>query len=421
MPKFSYKALREDGTTVEAVAEAADRGSAVRELSRRRLQVFDLKPAEDGSSSPGGQEDAAPAEAKGKASDRGGPVKLTSREVILFTEELADLLQAGMELEPALKLMHERSEASRVSAVSGEVRRSILEGKRVAQALRGASPGFGPLYCSLAEAGEAAGALALILRRQVTYLNTMNDLRNRVTTAMIYPSFLLLSGLGVTVLFVVFLIPRLMELIVSTGGDVPVVATVLMGSAGFLKQWGWVLLAGVAVAIGVGNVLVRRPAIRPVWDRWKLSLPLLGPLWMSRFHVQVLETLANILGNGLPLLKAVELVRNATPNLYLRGRLDGVVKGLEEGASLSRCLRKSEVFPPHLIDLLKIGEATGRMEEALEKGAERLDKQLGIRIERLSASIQPAIIVVISALVGLMAYVMISTIYETVSLMQTRR
>ncbi|MBL9155686.1 MAG: type II secretion system F family protein [Verrucomicrobiales bacterium] len=434
MPEFTYRGLKPDGSTVNGQVSARDRSDAVRRLAQSGVQAFEVN--ESGSKQ---AEAAAQAEKKaaekasrsasasqakaGTASDTakggsGGRVRLTSSQVIFFTEELSDLLAAGVQLEPALRLMESRGESGPLREVTTRIRSLVREGVPLSRALGQASPSFGPLYCNLVAAGEAGGALEDILRRQVTYLQTLSELRGKVLTAMIYPAFLFLAGVGVTILFISFLVPRLTTMIESSGRPVPPGAKVLIAATAFLRDWWWLLGILVALVVAGFFIAIRHPAIRPSWDRVKLRLPLFGNLQLRRFHVQFLETLSNLLANGLSLIKGLELSRGSTDNLHLQQQLIQVTAQVADGGSLCRALEKAGVFPQSLIDMVRIGEQTGRLGESLAKAGERLDRDLNRAVERLSAFVQPVIMVLMAIVVGSMAYLMITVIYDTISLLR---
>ena len=216
MPAFTYKALSTTGAVSTGEIDAADRTEALRLLDKRGLQPVSLQEsaalisgiAKQREESGGKQQKA------GKPQDTAlsGPVKLKRQEVVLFTEELSDMLSAGLQLEPALKSMENRQELGNLKAVSARIRQDVRDGTNFSTALKRASPSFGPLYCSLAAAGEASGALDTILKRQAHYLKTLHELQGRLILAMIYPAFLILAGIGVSVIFVTTLIPQLTSL-----------------------------------------------------------------------------------------------------------------------------------------------------------------------------------------------------------------
>jgi type II secretory pathway component PulF len=425
MPLFAYKALNSKGAVTSGELDAADRTEAIRVLDRKGLQPVSLresataaaasvrKPNGKSKSDDGGNTKAANAK-EDKIPD--GPIKLKRQEVVLFTEELSDMLSAGLQLEPALKSMENRQELGNLKAVSYKIRQVVRDGVNFSAALKKASPSFGPLYCSLAAAGEASGALDTILKRQAHYLKTLAELQSRLVLAMIYPAFLVLAGIGVSIVFVTTLIPQLTALIASTpGGKIPQGAAILIGAADFLKKWWIVMILVFAAASIFFKAWKDNDANKPAWDRMKLKLPMVGPVITSRFYVQFLETMANLVGNGLPLLRALELSRDATHNRSLRIELDRVIEQVGDGRSFSKALIRSGAFPPLLIDMVSVGEQTGKIDISLRRAAERYDKELDKDLQRIMALIMPSVLIVMAGLIGTMAYLMITAIFQTIS------
>jgi type II secretory pathway component PulF len=387
MPVFVYKALSSNGSVTTGELDATDRPEALRMLDRRGLQPVNLKESASpmrAAHKPAGKgknEDSLRQNAKNniKAETKEdiipeGPIKLKRAEVVLFTEELSDMLSAGLQLEPALKSMENRQELGNLKAVSFKIRQIVRDGVNFSVALKKVSPSFGSLYCSLAAAGEASGALDTILKRQAHYLKTLADLQARLVLAMIYPAFLVLAGIGVSIVFVTTLIPQLTQLIESTpGGKIPLGAAILIAISDFLTKW-WIVILLTLVAAAIFFKAWRdNEANKPAWDRMKLQLPLIGRVITSRFYVQFLETMANLVGNGLPLLRALELSRDATPNRSLRSHLDQVIDQVGDGRSFSKALIRNGSFPPLLIDMISVGEQTGKIDQFLRRAAERYD------------------------------------------------
>jgi type II secretory pathway component PulF len=426
MPVFAYKALAANGSVTTGEIDASDRPEALKMLDRKGLQPVNLRethsavPASRAAAGRKKGEDAArksPAKADSQdAPIPDGPIKLKRQEVVLFTEELSDMLSAGLQLEPALKSMENRQELGNLKAVSFKVRQIVRDGVNFSAALKKVSPSFGPLYCSLAAAGEASGALDTILKRQAHYLKTLAELQARLILAMIYPSFLILAGIGVSIVFVTTLIPQLTQLIESTpGGKIPLGAAILIGASDFLSKWWLVMLLTLIAAFIFFKAWKDNEANKPAWDRMKLNLPLIGPVITSRFYVQFLETMANLVGNGLPLLRALELSRDATQNRSLRSELDKVIDQVGDGRSFSKALIRNGAFPPLLIDMISVGEQTGKIDQSLRRAAERYDKELDKDLQRIMALVMPTVLIVMALLIGAMAYLMITAIFQTIS------
>ncbi|HUF62803.1 MAG TPA: type II secretion system F family protein [Verrucomicrobiales bacterium] len=419
MAVFRYSAVKGDGSVLNGELEANDRSEAVQRLGRQGLQPVKIESADAVPVAKGAAGLKAMGKGKGKEAGKNGaplgPVKLKRGQVVMFTEELSDLLAAGLQLEPALKVMESREELSALKDVTILLRQQVRDGASFSRSLRSSSPSFGELYCNMAAAGEISGALPTILKRQAEYLNTLQDLQNKVIFAMIYPAFLVASGVGVTVLFVTFLIPQLMSLLESTQSGVPPAAQAMITASDFVKSYWWIFVILIVLGVTTVRILIRDPKRKLKWHELQLSFPLTGKVLRSRFFVQSTETLANLVGNGLPLLKGLELTRDTTLNLYLREKMTRLIGIVGEGGSLSRGMKRVGFFPPLLIDMIAVGEQTGDLEVALQRAATRYDKELSKSIERMSAMVQPLIVVIMASIVGVMAYMMISIIFETIS------
>jgi general secretion pathway protein F len=427
MAVFTYRALGKSGMT-SGELNAADRPEALRQLDKRGLQPVNLSEvvsAEPAKAAKGiakhGHEAAAGKEAKAKEAKveeavASGPIKLKRAEVVLFTEELSDMLSAGMQLEPALRAMENREELGSLKAVSFKLRQDVREGTNFSTALKRASPSFGPLYCSLAAAGEASGALDSILKRQAHYLKMLAELQGRIALALIYPAILVVAGVGVSVVFVTKLIPQLTSLMANTPGSVmPLGARMLIGASDFMQKW-WLVIA---LVLAAGLVILKawkdNDENKPVWDKFLVGMPLVGPVVLSRFYVQFLETMANLVANGLPLLRALELSHDATQNLYVRSQLKRMIDLVGDGRAFSRALVRVEIFPPLLIDMISVGEQTGKLDQSLRRAAERYDRELNKNLQKIMALIMPCVLIVMAVLIGTMAYLMITAIFQTIS------
>ena len=410
MAVFHYTAYAADGQLASGELTAPDRGEAFRQLDRQRLQPVSLDESDlalKAESTVNSRDDST------ASPTPSGPLKLKSKEVALFTEELSELLRGGIQLEPALAIMSRRRELSNLKPVAAALRERLRDGESFSQALEAVSPDFGELYCNLAAAGEASGGLGAILDRQAHYLRSLETLKGRVLFALIYPSFLIASAVAVGILFLVFLIPKLMDLLDTTGGALPLGAQLVINAADFFKAWWW--LFALVIAAAIGGAVIWSKQNRRSWDRFRLRLPLFGKMLRGRFHVQFLETMANLVGNGLPLVRALELTEAATPNRHLRRKLTAVVGKVSDGTPLSGALERSKEFPSLLIDMIAVGEETGDLKNSLTRAADRFDREMSKQAEKMSALIQPAVVVLMATMVGAMAYLMVTAIFQTIS------
>jgi type II secretory pathway component PulF len=197
-------------------------------------------------------------------------------------------------------------------------------------------------------------------------------------------------------------------------------AALLIGGSDFMKSWWHVILLLILAAAIFFKAWRDNPENQLPWDGIKLRMPMFGKLISSRFYVQFLETMANLVGNGLPLLRALELSRDATQNLVMRQQLDGVIAQVGDGRSLTKALGRSGMFPALLIDMIAVGEQTGKIDLALRRAAERYDREMGKDMQRLMALVTPVILVIMAALIGTMMYLIFTSIFQTISGLNNR-
>jgi len=408
MALFAYNAVSRDGRRVSGRLEAQSRAEAFRKLDRDRLQPISLVQQDGGEVN--GAEPALPDKPMETRN-----IRLSGSQIILFTEEMSDLLDAGLQLEPALKVMESRKELSGIKAVASALRQQVREGSSLSHALRTVSPSFGDLFCNLVAAGEISGSLPQLLRRQATFLVMIDDLRKKVVSALIYPALIFVLGIGLIFLFMSYLVPQLTTLFQKTGKDLPLVTRILVQTSDFCSHYWWaMLLAVAAVSAGLAQ-LVRIPVGKLWWHRTQLRIPLFGSVLRGRFYSQFAQTMANLIENGIPLLNSLRLMTSAIGNLHLRALMERVVEAVGEGGSLSRALQRIGEFPPLFIDMIAVGEQTGDLAQALERIGRRYDKELNIKIQRLTSLVQPVVILVMAGMVGLIAYSIINGIFDAVS------
>ncbi len=403
MPSFQFKATSASGGIEAGLIDARSKAEAYNAIVARKLRPVSISVAGES--------------ATGEKSERkAGPVRhLSSADVLLFTEELSELLESGLQLEPALKVIESRKERSPLKAVAATLRQQVRDGVSFSNALRSCGNCFSDLFCSMVAAGETAGALPSILRRQAEYFVIMTDLRKRITMALVYPSIVFAAGILLLVIFMTFLLPQLTVLLSKTGQQLPLMTRLLVGTSDFFASYWW------AVIILVGGIVAgfiawhRTPEGRMTWDRVKLRIPLVGPILTTQFLAEFSQTLSTLVSNGVILLNSIALLQRATANVYLKELLGKLVERVGEGSSLSSSLRNMPFFPPVIIDIMTVGEQTGDLAGALQRSAKRYDREFSNQIDRVTALIQPITILVVALFVGVVAYSMITGILTSVS------
>ncbi|MCB1229176.1 MAG: type II secretion system F family protein [Verrucomicrobiae bacterium] len=409
MPAFAYTAIDGAGKQVSGNLAVRNKAEAYRQLEAKSLIPVQVRAVAD-------ETDPKGAKAKARASAASaGPVPLSRPLVIVFTEELADLLDAGVQLEGALRILHERQTNKSIRAIAGILREEIREGTKFSAALKKASPSFDDLYRNLVAAGEASGSLSEILRRLAVSQKQLFGLQRRVTSAMVYPSFLLVGCIVLLFVFSTILMPKLTDLISKTGQEFSLLTEMLMKFTDFMGHWWWLIILVVITLILGFRAYIATAGGRLWWDAFKMKLPAFGPVLTGRFYAQFCQTMANLVNNGVPLLNSLRLIARGTTNRYIKGHLETAVADVGEGNSLARSLEKSGAFPAALVDRIAIGEQTGELGKAFTKAANKYDEDLDVRINRLTSLVPMVILVVMAVVVGIVAYSIMTTIFGSMS------
>ncbi len=401
MPAFVYHALAADGSSKTGSIEAADRGDAVRLLARRGLQARSIQAQ--------GVERAKKIEATTDT-----VLYLAKADVIRFTEDMGDLLASGLQVEQALQAMENRS-ASKLGVLAKQVRELVRDGVPLSAALRQTSSSFDELYCNMIAAGENSGALDDIMDRQARHLRLMEEIQAKVVGALIYPAFLITSGAALALIMVTYLLPKLATLLTGTGKEPPWMIKASLVLSDVLKHWWWAILIFLGLLAMILFIVRKTPAFQSWWHRLMISLPGVRDITRARFELQYFETLGSLLRGGVPLLYALELVRRAVTNLHLKQGLAQAEALVQEGASLSHAMKKSAVLDPQAVDVIRIGEDTGQLAIVLGKAAARMDTQLTRTIERVTALIQPCLLLLMAVLVGGLVWTMVNIVFSTLS------
>lgn len=411
MPTFEFKASGANGVE-SGVMEAKTRAEVYETLRKKKLRPLSI--GKQGAP----KDDLAAAAAASSREPTGGVEnvrRLSSAQILLFTEELSELLDAGLQLEPALRVIESRKERSPLKPVAAWLRQQVRDGVSFSNALRRCQNCFSELFCSMVAAGEAAGALPQILKRQAEHFAIMTELRKRVTMALIYPSIVFSAGIVLMIIFVSFLLPQLTSLLSRTGQQLPLMTRILIGTSEFFGGYWWAILIVMALCAVAFTAWRKTPAGRRKWDEMQLDLPLVGSILRTQFLAEFSQTLATLVSNGVTLINALALLQKATPNVYLKELLDKVLERVAEGSSLTSALRNQPFFPDVLIDVVTVGEQTGDLAGALVRGAKRYDREFTNRIQRLTTLIQPVTIMIVAIFVGVVAYSMITGILTSVS------
>jgi type IV pilus assembly protein PilC len=374
-----------DGRVLEQILEARDEAALRGDLQRRGFHLFEAR-------------------AKGIPWSnwfaRAASARIPARTFLIFNQELAALLKAGLPLLQALDLMLERLEHPRFRAVLGEIRERVKSGADLSEAFAAHGDLFPPLYAPSLKAGERTGELEQVIRRFVRYMKLMIEARRRVIGALVYPAVLVVLSIAMIAVMVVFVLPKFSGFFESLEADLPFATRFALGASAFLRAWWPVLVGSTVVAWWTARRWRRTAAGRATMDRWRLKLPVVGTIFQGTALSEFCRALATLLSGGIPLVQALEIAVSAVGNAWVRAQLLPTIDAVRQGGSFHAALERTELFESLEIDMVKVGEATGALDGMLQSVSEFLDEAVETRLQRLLTLIEPLMLVFMGVIIA---------------------
>jgi general secretion pathway protein F len=409
MPNYRYSGVNDKGKNVSGVIDAENEKAARAKL--RRTSIFPTTLGEEGKGG-GGFSLNANVDV-GKYFQR-----VTVEDLALMTRQLGSLLQAGIPLVEALAALSDQTENPKLRSAVATIREKVTEGSKLSDAMKAYPKIFDTLYINMINAGEASGALELVLQRLGDFTESQARLTQRVKSAMTYPILMTVVGGSLMIMLLTFVVPKITKRLVGMGKDLPLPTKLLMGvSDTLIGYWYIFLILGVAIFFFTRRFL-RSPKGKEWFDRKILKAPVIGKLTrlvaISRFS----RTLGTLLASGVPMLNAMDIVRNIITNTVMRQAIETTRDAVKEGASISETLKRTGEFPPLVIHMLSVGEKTGELEKMLDRVADNYDRQVDNTIGALTSLLEPLMIVVMAAMV---AFIVLSVMLPMLQLSDIKR
>ena len=413
MSSFRYQAMEGSGATVRGVVEAADRKTALHQLGERglfpsQLEVCAGAETENGN---GAATRARPANSAERREVRfGGGVK--RKQITAFSREMAALLGAGIAIPQALNALGEEEENPAFRAVVLKIGESVRKGAAISAALEEHPRLFNKLYVSMVRVGEEAGALPKVMQDLTALLEHEDEVRSEVVSAVSYPVFVLGFGIFTVTILLTFVLPRLFSMLQDMVNTLPLPTLILLRMSALIQHYWPYLLIGIA-GIGLGlRWYIKSPKGAFTLDRMRLRAPLIGPVFHAAALSRFARTLGTLVKSGVSLLPALKIVEHTIGNLFLSGLIARVSDETRGGDSLAAPLRKLGIFPNTVIQMINVGEETGKLDEMLLKVAEIEERQIRARTKTLISLLAPALILVVGAVVGFMVIAILLPIFE---------
>src|SRR5918999_1567814 len=404
MAEFVCRLGTPAGEIVTRTIEASALHEARTRLEREGFKVFNITPPK-----------AEGLTSFTKVSGGSGRTKVKANDFLLFNQQLAALLRAGIPILQAIAMLRRRATSVRLRAVLESVEEAIRGGSALSQAFAAQGAIFPRIYTASILAGERSGALDEVLSRYVNYMRRSVALRRKIRGALAYPLFLLLASLGMVVFLIVYVVPKMSDLFAGFGGKLPFVTQVVLTLSGWLTG-NIFLLAPVLIvgAVGLG-IWSRTPPGRLTIDRLKLKIPIAGKLLVQLSVAQAARSLATLLAGGITLVESWEIAAESITNLELRQRSSAILPMIREGQSFTESLESAGWLPALAIDMIGIGERSGSLREMLDEVATFYDAEGEVKLEQLTTTLEPAILVVMGGIVVVILLAIYLPIIESIS------
>jgi general secretion pathway protein F len=404
MPVYAYRGLNQTGGAVKGIIDADNPKGARFKL--RRSGVFPTELTEQHREAP-------------KASTQEGAFnmnryfeRLAPQELALLTRQLSTLVGAGLPLVDCLSALIDQVETARTKRILSQIREQVTEGTSLADALKAHPRIFTDLYVNMVRAGEASGALDVVLLRLADYTENYAMLRDKVRTALTYPTLMAIVGTSILFFLLSYVVPKVTKIFAENKAALPMMTTVLLAVSGFLADYWWLVVGVIIIAVIGVRLSIRTPAGRLRYDRYVLSIPYVGKLLKKVALARFSRTLATLLTSGITLMQALDIVKNVVSNTVLSKAIEEARASIREGQSIAPPLKKSGLFPSMLIHMVAVGEKSGELEQMLSKAADAYDNEVSSSVTALTSILEPVMILIGGAVVLFIVLAILLPIFE---------
>ena len=402
MPVYEYTALDGSGKSVNGIIDADSPVAARQRLRGSGIFPVDVK------------------ETSSRPRDlRSGPVSVSALlkrikpgEVSVATRQLSILLGAGVPLVASLDALISQITNPLLKKIVAQIKESVNEGNSLAYALSSHPRIFSSIYVNMVRAGEASGSLDVVLERLADLGEHQQALRGRFKAALAYPVFMFFIGTLVLFFLITFIVPNITQIFREMHQTLPIPTVVLINVSNFLKSFWWLILLATAVGIVIIRHLKNTPRGRCVWDEVKLRIPVLGPISNKMAVARFGRTLGSLLKAGVPLISALQIVRNIVNNVIIADVIDNTVDEIQAGKSLASPLAQSRWFPSIVVQMISVGEQSGELETMLSKIADTYDRDVESQIMAMTSMLEPVMILVMGLIVGFVVISILLPIFE---------
>ncbi|MFT3709564.1 MAG: type II secretion system inner membrane protein GspF [Archangium sp.] len=422
MPVFEYRGLNAAGKTVTGLKEADSPKTLRAVLRKDSIFLTDVVGQSEGALKAGKGKGAAGAVAAAGSTEinlkRLASGGVNTDDIAVMTRQLATLLKAGVSLVEALSAMVDQVEKEQLKRILSDVKQRVNEGSSLGDALNTHVKVFGGLFVNMIRAGESSGALDSVLLRLAEFTEGQARLRQKLIGTMIYPAIMLFIGGGVLIMLMTVVVPKVTKIFDDMKVNLPWTTKLLIGSSNFLQNYWFIVVPLFIISLFAFFRWTGSEAGKPVWDRFVLKVPVFGPLVRQLAVARFARTLATLLKSGVPLLNALDIVKNVITNSTMSSVIDTARDAIREGESIANPLKKSGEFPPLVYHMVGIGERSGQLEDMLLNVADSYESSVNVRIGALTALLEPMMIVLMGAVIAFVAFSILMPILQMNSMVR---
>lgn len=399
MALFSYKGMNEAGKSVSGTRDAENERSAKQLLRKEGIFLTELRETK------GGRQGRSKKKSEGEADQTESGVsffqeRISSRDLATATRQLATLIRAGIPLVDGVAALIDQLEKPSFKAIWSDVKQRVNEGSSFADALSLHPRAFSGLYVNMIRAGESSGAMDIVLERLADFTEGQSELQSKIAGTMVYPFIMVGMAFSVTSVLFIFVIPKISKIFASQGVALPLPTQLMIGASYIFRNGWYIALPLFILAIFGFRRYIQTEKGRVHWDRFRLDVPIFGSLIHMVAIARFCRTLETLLGSGVPLLVAFDIVRAVVQNVVLQKVIESARDCVREGESIAAPLKRSGRFPPIVTHMIAVGERSGQLEEMLSNVARSYDVQIEARLRAMTSLIEPLLIVFMGVIVA---------------------
>ena len=400
MPQFSYRAKKGPKEIVDGIIEAPNKEAVVTKLNQMGFVPISVREA--------AEKERMPV----KPAVRSIYKRVRSKDIAIFTAQLASLIKSKVQLLEAIDILNEQTQQPHLKEIITNLGGEIKDGRTLSDAMSRYPRVFSSLYINMIRSGESAGVLEEALVRLANFAEKEEEMKAKITSSLVYPFFIVIVGLATVFYLITFVIPQVTALFDQIGQKLPLPTRMLIFMSNKVKHYWYVIVLAIVGAI----VLFKRRSFkepeRIIFDRFKLKLPFVGDFLQKSVLARFSRTLGVLLANGIPLFRAIEIATPTVDNEIYKRELQKIYKDIIDGLSVQASMRKSSWFPPFMVNMFGVGEKTGNLQDSLQEIANFYEREVDRALRIMTSMLEPFIILVMGLAVGFVVFAMLLPIFE---------